>query len=909
METNNSTSSLKKYEFSKWDEDVLFLRNTLHETLLELGMPEIANLLPWGTHELSSDSVTLPLTERAIQTFSLCFQLLNMVEENTANQIRRENGYSGEGLWEDAFEHCKKSHKTAAELNDFFSNIHIEPVLTAHPTEAKRATVLEHHRRLYLLLVKAENRMWSDLEREGIRDDIKSLLECLLRTGDLYLERPEVADELRNITYYLKSTFPSALQVLGKRFRQSWEQHYPDDATRGAYPSFPKLTFGTWVGGDRDGHPFVDSTVTRETLRTLRTLAIENINESLIQLVRVLSLNDRLQAVPEPLHKRTNELIALLGPDISEHCLKRNPGEPWRQFLNLVIASMPPAEGTPENIHYKESTELVRDLELLRNALVEIGAKRLAYAEVEPVIVIARAFGFHLATLDIRQNSAFHDRAISQLIKAAGYEDHAFSEWSVEKRTAFLNDELDNRRPFVQPSVSVGKEGDEVRKTLQVIAEHGRIFGFEGIGSLIISMTRDLSDLLSVYVLAKESELAVWGTEGLHCPVPVVPLFETIDDLKRSFSVVRDFVSHPVSILSNHYLEQVAPEQARTYQIMIGYSDSSKDGGVLSSYWNLYHTQEQLTEIGKKENVRFRFFHGRGGTISRGAGPTGRFLAALPPGSFASGLRMTEQGETISQKYANLLTASYNLELLHAGTIIHGITACDHKVSELLAKGNRLLSDISQKAYQDLLSHKDFVRFFRHATPIDIIEHSRFGSRPPKRTGAETLDDLRAIPWVFSWNQSRFFLSSWYGVGTALSSLKRDEPDTWKTLVSEINSWAPSKYIFTNIESSIFSASAHFMEAYSNLVTDSKVRDDIMQMILSEYELSKSMITELFKVHFETRRPRLFRTLEYREKPLEILHNTQIHLLKEWRKTQNEDTLAQLLLVTNAIAGGLRTTG
>jgi phosphoenolpyruvate carboxylase len=468
-----------------------------------------------------------------------------------------------------------------------------------------------------------------------------------------------------------------------------------------------------------------------------------------------------------------------------------------------------------------------------------------------------------------------------------------------------------NRRPFVQPSVSVGKEGDEVRKTLKV---HRRtwphLYGYDGIGSLIISMTRDLSDLLAVYVLAKESELATYMEDGLYCPIPVVPLFETIDDLKRSFEIVSDFITHPVSKTSNKYLQKTAPQYANTYQIMIGYSDSSKDGGVLSSHWNLHHTQKKLTQIGKKEGVRFRFFHGRGGTISRGAGPTGRFLAALPQGSIESGLRMTEQGETISQKYANLLTASYNLELLHAGTIIHAILPENiNPVSKELEKANALLSDYSQKAYQTLLAHPDFVRFFRQATPIDVIEHSRFGSRPSKRTGAETLDDLRAIPWVFSWNQSRFFLSSWFGVGTALLTLKEKEPALWGILLSQNNSWAPSKYIFTNIESSMFSASAHFMKEYASLVEDTSIRKEIMSTIIEEYERSIEMTTELFKVRFEKRRPRLFRTLEYRNKPLEILHTTQIHMLREWRQTRDEDTLQQLLLVTNAIAGGLRTTG
>lgn len=910
----SQSKSLIQYEYSKWDEDLLFLREALVETLNDLGMEELGKILPWGEFDLSSKTISLPLSERAIQVFSICFHLLNMVEENTANQIRRDRGYAGEGLWEDAFELCKSNSLSHTEIQDLFSKIYLEPVLTAHPTEAKRATVLEHHRRLYLLLVKTENRMWSKLERDTIREEIKSLLECLLRTGDLYLERPEVSDELRNITYYLKSTLPLALRALHKRFIQSWEQSYPDEAKNNNYPVFPELRFGTWVGGDRDGHPFVNSEVTRETLLTLRNIALDQCSELLTNLVKILSLNDRLQKFPLILEKRTNELKELLGEDISKISLDRNPGEPWRQYLNLLIHRIPPKDKTPEYFHYKAPSELINDLMLLSTGLIEIGAKRLSLREVEPVIILIKSFGFHLATLDIRQNSAFHDKAISQLIKAAGFDDYNFQDWDIDKRISFLNSELKSKRPFVQGSVSVSNEGDEVRKTFKVLKEHGENFGFQGIGSLIVSMTRDLSDLLSVYILAKESELATFINETVSCPIPVVPLFETIDDLKNSFKVVEDFIRHPVSINSKNHLVS-NNDSKRTYQIMIGYSDSSKDGGVLSSYLNLYNTQDKLTKIGEMAGVNFIFFHGRGGTISRGAGPTGRFLSALPPGSFENGLRMTEQGETISQKYANLLTASYNLELLHAGTIIHGLSNSKVNNSKFnerekeLFSATEFLSNESQISYQSLISHKYFINFFREATPIDVIEHSRFGSRPPKRTGASSLEDLRAIPWVFSWNQSRFFLSSWYGVGIALDKLRNEEPSLYKLLKSEIYNFAPANYIITNIESSIYSASIFFMKEYSELVEDKNIKDTILSLILSEYELCIKTINELFKKEFELRRPRLHRTLKYREAPLHVLHLTQIKLLKEWRISKNEDTLTELLLVTNAIAGGLRTTG
>lgn len=905
----------KTYEFSKWNDDLIFLRNTLAETLTELGLPEIAAILPWGNE--MPENISLPLSERAIQTYSLCFHLLNMVEENTSNQIRRENGYQGEGLWEDVFENFKKSDENLDSINARLRNVSIEPVLTAHPTEAKRATVLEHNRRLYLLLVKYENKMWSDAERELIRDEIKVVLERLLRTGDLYLERPEVSDELRNITYYLESVFPDAIQVLYKRFRKAWEISFSEDASKGNYPIFPSLTFGTWVGGDRDGHPFVTSLVTKETLLTLRSIALKTLSDQLVTLTKHLSLNDRLQTVPDTFKERTDELIVLCG-DYAQAALERNPGEPWRQYLNLLLTRLPSSDGTKLPHYYVKPEDLISDLEILKNSLIDIGAKRIAQAEVEPLILICKSFGFHLAKLDIRQNSAFHDKAIEQILEASvmlssEVDNIKFHEWDVAKRISFLNQELSQRRPFLQPSVSVGHEGDEIRKTLRVIAEHGESFGFDGIGSLIVSMTRDLSDLLSVYVLAKESELAKFTKEGLSCPIPVVPLFETISDLERSFSVVEEFISHPVTKLSNssiHACIQTGLTQNNVYDIMIGYSDSSKDGGVFSSYWNLYQTQEKLISLGSENGVKFRFFHGRGGTISRGAGPTGRFLAALPAHSLSPGLRMTEQGETISQKYANLLTASYNLELLQAGVAFYGKDSNSHTTAtQDISKAMNLISKNSQNAYQELLSRDGFIRFFREATPIDVIEHSRYGSRPPKRRGADSLDDLRAIPWVFSWNQARFFLSSWYGVGSALSQLKNSDQDLWNALVPIVKTWAPARYIFTNLESSIFSASEFFMKEYSNLVVDSSIKTSFLGSILNERSQCIAMLAELFQDDFAKRRPRLLKTLEYREKPLEILHLTQIDLLDKWRKNGNEELLSQLLLVTNAIAGGLRTTG
>ncbi|HMO16932.1 MAG TPA: phosphoenolpyruvate carboxylase [Oligoflexia bacterium] len=913
---------IREYEFKKWDDDVLFLRNCLEETLTDLGMEDIANALPWSeffnkklAQKISNSdkdrkySIPVPLSERSIQIYALCFQLLNLVEENTTNQVRRVNGYRSEGLWDDTFSITRKAGISPEGISNLTKGIKIEPVLTAHPTEAKRATVLEHYRDLYLLLVKSENKMWSPSERASIKDDIKSLLERLLRTGDLYLERPEVTDELRNITHYLKNIFPKALPIIYRRFQEAWQNHYPEEAKAGIFPEFPCPEFSTWVGGDRDGHPLVTSSVTHAALLALRNSSIDNLSHQLTRLAINLSLNDRIQKVPDFFNKRLLELETL-HEEAGTLARLRNPGEPWRQFINLLILGLPKSDKQINSLFkYETPSYLMKDLLILKDSLISIKANLLFKRELEPVILNLKTFGFHLAKLDIRQNSGFHDRAIEQFLSAISRSDINYSSWSKEKRLLFLNEELNNKRPFLHREDRVGKEGDETRDTLRVLASHGKKYGYEGIGSLIVSMTRDLSDLLGVYLLAKEAGLAEWNESSLACPLPVVPLFETISDLDNSRDVVEDFLKHPVYISSKMLLEQMGSSPYHQ-QIMIGYSDSSKDGGVLASYWRLYQCQSRLITLGQDTGASFLFFHGRGGTISRGAGPTERFLAALPAGSLNSGLRVTEQGESISQKYANLLTASYNLELLQAGTVrniaLYSETSKNNSEHE---EAMTYLSECSQRSYQKLLSEEGFIKFFREATPIDIIEHSRFGSRPPKRRGADSLDDLRAIPWVFSWNQARFFLGGWFGVGTALSSLKDESPKLFNELANATRTWAPARYIFTNIESSIYSGSAYFMKEYSSLVIKQEIRDHFTNIILDEFEITKTLLTELFQKSFSDRRPRLAKTLAFRDKTLELLHQSQIIQIRKWRENPDENILSELLLITNAIAGGLRTTG
>jgi phosphoenolpyruvate carboxylase len=340
---------------------------------------------------------------------------------------------------------------------------------------------------------------------------------------------------------------------------------------------------------------------------------------------------------------------------------------------------------------------------------------------------------------------------------------------------------------------------------------------------------------------------------------------------------------------------------------MIGYSDSNKDGGIIASFCALQQAQERLVALAQQRNIAIRFFHGRGGTISRGAGPTDRFLASLPHESLAVGIKVTEQGETISQKYANLLTASYNLEMLIAGAVghVYGDRVSldgDQQVMDELAQSSRA-------AYQGLVSTQGFLPFFREATPVDVIEQSKIGSRPSRRSGAATIEDLRAIPWVFAWNQSRFLLSGWFGVGSALVALKDRNSEGWRRLQRAAQLSPALSYLFLNIETSLYSAREEIMRMYASLCSDRENASFFMETIAGEFQRSRALVAELLAGSFAERRPRMSKTLSLREPPLQDLHATQVSLLRSWRANGDPQMLERLLLVTNAIAGGLRTTG
>jgi phosphoenolpyruvate carboxylase len=914
MPADSSAQSLRKDGFQLLEQDRSFLMQAFAQALQELQQPELASRLPWIEGTASGQE---PSARHLSQAHSIAFQLLNIVEERTASRVRRkrerEQGAEAErGLWTQQLKSLKAAGLDQEQILAVLAKVCVEPVLTAHPTEAKRETARERHREIYDLMNRHENADYTSREQDRLQSLLKTQLQCLWLTGEIQVTRPTVEMELENALYYLRDVFPETLARVHTHLREAWITLGFDPALLETLP--PLAKFGSWIGGDRDGHPFVTADVTAHALRSLRNSALRVHRRSLEKLAYQLPLSSLFQKEPACLKELREEQETLLrgqpGVDV-DYIRKRNAEEPWRAVAYLLRARVLLALDHPTSpAAYQKPEELSADLERLGQGLAEAGAPSLRQEYILPFLRQIQAFGFHSAALDVRQNSAFHDRAMAQLLAAAGVPKGAdYPSWTKQEKLALLQSELSSSRPFLAPGIKLGAEAEAVISSHRVLAAHCQQHGTAGVGALIVSMTRGVEDLFAVYLLAREAGLAQWTQQGWHCTLPVTPLFETMADLEAGPGIVAEFLDHPITQRTLDH------QPRRALQIMVGYSDSNKDCGILASQWALHRAQRQLSATTQERGVEPVFFHGRGGTVGRGAGPTHAFMDALPTGSLSGRLRMTEQGETIGQKYAHFASSVYNLELLMASAtrataaVSSGSTADKEEFGSIMDQ----LAQSSRTAYRQLLHTPGFMQFYRAATPIDALEHSSIGSRPARRTGQGTLDDLRAIPWVFSWTQARFYLPGWFGAGTALTTLKAELPQSWAIIQEQAQTHPFLRYLLPNIESSLVSANLNWMRAYAELVPDAELREKFLSAIIAEHQRTHSALDQLLGGSFKERRPRLDYTLAAREAPLTLLHQQQLRLLKLWRSAATpadaEALLPDLLLSINAVASGLRTTG
>jgi len=893
--------------FEKTAEDRQFIINCYTEMLTRINENEVVDLINGNLQEVTTEKNELS-SEKTIQSLSIYFQLITLVEENAATQYRRrledqDKITTIRGSWAEAFNIWKNANVSEDEMLAAIAETQVIPVLTAHPTEAKRVTVIEIHRELYLLLVQKENTSLSKPEQHAIRENIINLLERWWRTGEIYLEKPDIKNERANVMHYLSKVFPVVLKNTDQQLKSSWIELGLNPNKIKNPDLFPKINFGSWVGGDRDGHPFVTAAVTKETLLLHRKAALELVREELVNMAKKLSVSAITNPVPFALSDAINQKAAALG-ELGKKAIERNGYEPWRQFVNLMIAQLD--NTIDENFadsktYYKSGKALEEDLKLLTEVLTQNGLKGLAEDVLFSVERSVKCFGFHLAKLDIRQNSAFHDKAISQILKTIGEKDHDFQNWEEDKRVNYLNILLQKNEIITDVAVAYGDEADNVLDCYRVVRQHINQYGVDGIGSFIISMTRSLSDLLVVYFLMRETQL-------LNSNIRVVPLLETIDDLQNGPQILDTFLKHPIT-------QSRAKKIAHKQEVMLGYSDSNKDGGTIASKWNLYKAEIALSEIGRKNNTEIYFFHGTGGTISRGGGKYHRFLESMPENTVCGTIKITVQGESVAQLFGNPMTAKYNLSALSSGVARHVKNKDNTATPQYPIESMEFLAQKSFEHYRNLIEPAGFINFYSKATCIDVLEKSKIGSRPARRTGSRTLKDLRAIPWVFSWNLSRITLTGWYGLGEALKTLQTEKPEDYKLLKQSVNHWSFFKFLMIQTETNLILSNLEIMKQYAALDEDAAERDLFMNKLLTDHQNGFQLIEALFNEPASIRRNSQYDNLKWRNDKLADLHKLHLKCLTQWRSMDDENSLEKdkllnkLLSLINALSSGLKNTG
>jgi phosphoenolpyruvate carboxylase len=909
LPTPPNTSSYLTEGFRQLDDELAEVVSVLAEAVpLD---PSVLAHLPWRKNDAGVEPSDHNRSDTA-QLLSIAFELLNMVEERVAFRLRgwRRSQYGPaavSGLWPRVLDELSAAGLGEEDVLAALKNVRVEPVLTAHPTEAKRPEVREKHLSVYHKLADWEAARGDPHRERRLHDSLRAELETLWLTGEIYIRRPKVGEELRNAIDYLRDVFPEVVSRLDRSLEFAWQDVGWSVERLREQDAYPRIRFATWIGGDRDGHPLVTPEVTANTLEELRANAIRLHRRWLRSTASELTLATPFASTPVEFLEAIHALAESLG-EPGRRILARTDHEPWRSWLNLLRQKL---SREPEQGGYGGPDEYVADLMLARDSLIATRAGHAAREWINPLIRLAETFGFHLAALDVRQNSGAYDEAAAELFAAAEIEDGKnFATWPEQRRRELLVRELHNPRPLLAPDQTAGDAAEVALGPLRTLAAHREARGAAGLGQLIVSMTRDVSDLLLVHVLCREAGLAERGPNGCwRSQLPVSPLFETGDDLAASEAIMTE------------YFKVIEARRESPQPIMVGYSDSNKDGGVFASQWGIYNAQDRLTRVCGEAGATPQFFHGRGGTIGRGAGPTRWFLRALPPGSLQGPIRITEQGEVLPRKYGHEGNAHYHLELLVADVSAAVATAPQESP---IADGHRASLDHIAKAsaarYRGLLESDQFIDFYRAVTPIDALEAGTFGSRPPRRRGTagHSISDLRAIPWVFSWTQSRFYLPGWFGVGSGLASLRENDPAGYEDLRSSLDQLPFLRYVLSNVESSLASAKLSVMADYAALCADAPLRERMMNDINAELASTRSEVASVLGKDFEHRRPRMHKTLQIREQPLACLHRQQIALLREWREAGSpvagsgrefDRVFLALQLTINAISSGLRETG
>ncbi|HEY7611463.1 MAG TPA: phosphoenolpyruvate carboxylase [Gemmatimonadales bacterium] len=891
--------------------EVVELLSGLLLELVRLRQPDIEPVL---RGEGDVGSLSPEVVARALQVQGIWFQLLSIAEQNAAmrrrRQIEAERGHEQlRGTFENVISSAADAGIPADEVRRLLEQLRVRPVITAHPTEAKRVTVLEKHRRIYRRLVDLESPRWTPREREALIAGLRNDIELLWLTGELRLAKPTVPQEVYWGLHFFNETLFEAVPDLMGKVERALEEYYPGESFQ--VPTF--FQFGSWIGGDRDGNPFVTNDVTRTTLLENRLTGVRRYHRRLGELVRAMSITERAVPVSDRFRQALERELAATGE--GDAIAARNPGEVFRQYLatmlrrlEVMIRATERGESLVDAAGYASADSLINDLKLIETELLDSGRREIAEAVVRPVRREVEAFRFSTVRLDVRENTAKLNAALRALHAATS---GGKAPEDPEAWRAWIGAEL--ARPLT-PDAAMPELPKDSAETLGMFALVRRLreeIDREAFGSFVLSMTRSASDVLGAYLLAKTAGLFA-DTPGVESStLPIVPLFETIDDLQRAPVIMKELLGVPL-------VRRSVRAQGGVQEVMIGYSDSNKDGGFLASNWELYKAQIKLTRVGRDAGIPIAFFHGRGGSVSRGGAPTGRAIAAQPAGSIGGRLRITEQGEVVSFKYANRGTAQYQIELLAASVAEHTLKSEREEALVPTAEGDEAmeaLSGAAMAAYRRLIDDPSLLSYYQAASPLEELTLLNMGSRPARRFGAQSLGDLRAIPWVFAWSQNRHFVPGWYGVGSGILTFLQVRGQRGEALLARM--YADSRLfrlIVDEVEKTLSYVDLDIARQYAELVPEAAVRDAIFPMIEEEYHRTAEAVLRISGAReLAERFPRFRRKLARRLPTLNQVSRQQIELLRRFRDSggdrTHEEQLSALLLSINAIAAGFGATG
>jgi phosphoenolpyruvate carboxylase len=854
----------------------------------------------------------LPLLESrgVLKAFASYFKLVNLAEERERVRVlrRREReaharGGSASETIEAAVAQLRETGLSPDDLQALLDRLLIQPVFTAHPTEAKRRTMLTKLTRIADALAALDLETRTPEEARAAEQTLREELVSLWQTEETRAYRPDVMDEVRGGLYYFESTLYDLAPEIASALERAVARHYP-----GARVPDHFLRFASWIGGDRDGNPTIGVAATEAALRAHHELALRLLRRGIERLHGHLSTTERM-GVEESLQRSLDE-DARAFPQEAKQAEDRYRRQPYRQKLRYVylkLGATLEASGRPWRADhvtrpgtYRDAAELLADLRLLQDSLRKHRGERLAEGRLGTLVHQAEIFGFHLASLDLRQASARHTSAVAEVLERFGIES-AFAARSEDERAALLTREILAGRPFAPHHLDFTPETNETLELFRLVRRAHERLGPHAIECYVVSMTRGPSDLLAVLLMARDA--------GVSDELDVVPLFETVADLHEAPQTLERLFANPAYA---RHLEA----RGRAQTVMVGYSDSNKDGGYLTANWELHLAQRKVAALCARHGVRLTLFHGRGGTVGRGGGPTNRAILAQPPESVGGRLRFTEQGESVTNRYADKALAKRHLEQLVHAVLVAATRGRATSPSRGGAWEQALneLAPLAERAYRGLVHDRpELARYLHQATPIGEIDRLNIGSRPSRRSATAGLAELRAIPWVFAWTQSRVALPGWYGLGSALEGWAGESAERWALLGTMYREWTFFKTLVDNAQLALRGADMLIARVYSTLAAEPD-RSAVFPQIEAEYRRTEKALCRLTgQKDLLDEAPWLKRSIRVRNPYIDPMNYVQVALLRRLRgsldSAEAEEIHDAVRLSVNGVAAGLRGTG